>query len=344
MRRRSSLITPAMFALAALCGCQAPRGPVFPAIDPPIVWPRPPETPRIRYVGQLTGGRELGAHPPGWSPLRALIAGPPPQRAFSTPTAVAVDGPRVYVADGQMQCVHVLDLEARTIDAISNAGGSPLLWPSDVAIAGEHLVVADSRAAAVHWFDLAGRHLESTGAGEFIRPAAVAWHAPSRRLWVVDAGAHACILLGRDSLAPLRIGTRGSAAGEFNYPAGLAARDEAIAIADSMNFRIQVLSPEGTPRLVFGRKGDAAGDFSLPRDVAYDSDNHLYVLDSQFENVQIFDPQGRLLLAFGREGNGPGEFWLPSGITIDAQDRIWIADTYNRRVQVFQYLKQEAES
>ena len=107
-----------------------------------------------------------------------------------------------------------------------------------------------------------------------------------------------------------------------------------------MNFRVQMLGPDGNAPVAFGEKGDAAGDFAMPRDVACDSDGNLYVLDNQFENIQIFDRQQRLLMALGRGGERPGEFSLPSGITIDGRDRIWIADTYNRRVQVFQYLKE----
>ncbi len=107
-----------------------------------------------------------------------------------------------------------------------------------------------------------------------------------------------------------------------------------------MNFRVQLLDSQGKAARSFGHKGDAAGDFALPRDVALDSQGHIYVLDNQFENIQVFDPQGQLLMAWGQEGRGPGEFYLPSGITIDEQDRIWIADTYNRRVQLFQYLRE----
>ncbi len=32
-------------ATMTLCGCQQPRGELFPVIDPPMVWPRGPETP-----------------------------------------------------------------------------------------------------------------------------------------------------------------------------------------------------------------------------------------------------------------------------------------------------------
>ena len=105
---------------------------------------------------------------------------------------------------------------------------------------------------------------------------------------------------------------------------------------------MQLIDDAGEPTVVFGQKGDAAGDFARPRDVAIDSEGHIYVLDNQFENVQLFDRDGRLLMAFGRGGSGPGEFSLPSGITIDDRDRIWVADSYNHRVQVFQYLSEDA--
>ena len=90
-----------------------------------------------------------------------------------------------------------------------------------------------------------------------------------------------------------------------------------------------------------GRKGDMPGFFSLPKSIAVDSEDHVYVVDCQFEAVQIFSPEGQLLLNFGNEGRGPGEFWLPSGIFMDHADRLWIADTYNKRIQVMDYLKEK---
>ena len=77
-------------------------------------------------------------------------------------------------------------------------------------------------------------------------------------------------------------------------------------MADSGNFRVQVLDLDGEVQAVFGEKGDAAGDLSLPKGVATDSQGNIYVVDAHFENVQVFDSTGRLLMAFGREGRADG--------------------------------------
>jgi sugar lactone lactonase YvrE len=187
------------------------------------------------------------------------------------------------------------------------------------------------------------------GEGMLKRPASVAWNRTGDRLCVVDAAAHAVLTFDAGGALRGQFGGRGAGPAQFNFPAGLAfmhssrttsSSDFRVAVADSMNFRVQLLDDGDSNARAFGKKGDAAGDFSLPRDVAIDSEGHIFVLDSQFENVQIFDADGRLLMAFGEGGRGPGQFNLPSGITIDEQDRIWVADTYNRRVQAFQYLRE----
>ena len=41
-------------------GCSAALKPIFPEVDPPIVWPRPPGLPRIRYIGVLSVEADLG--------------------------------------------------------------------------------------------------------------------------------------------------------------------------------------------------------------------------------------------------------------------------------------------
>lgn len=347
MRRaviRTIPIPCAMGIIALVFGCEQPLHPVFPESRPALVWPKPPDLPRIRYIGQLTGEASLGARPKGLDALGAIFTGPKPRIAFSTPMAVAVHGDTIYVADAQNHSVYVLNVATRAFGTISQAAGKPLEWPIDLAMSGDSLLVVDSSRAAIFAFDSLGNYQRALGQGPLKRPVAIAVDRSSRDLWVLDSGAHDCKVLDAAGQLKHTFGQRGSGAGQFNFPVGLGLHPAIGAVvADSMNFRVQLLGDDGASKAVFGQKGDAAGDFALPRDVAIDSQGHLYVLDNQFENVQIFDAAGRLLMAFGQEGRGPGEFYLPSGITIDEQDRIWIADTYNRRVQVFQYLNAEGE-
>ncbi|MFH1747232.1 MAG: 6-bladed beta-propeller [Planctomycetota bacterium] len=331
-----------LLIVPAIVGCQGPLGPIFPVVSTSIVWPQPPDQPRIRYIGELRGESSLGAKPRGWEALRAIATGPRQTVEFSRPAAIAVVEQRVFVADTGLGVVHLLDLDERSYRLVRGAAPDPLQVPIDIVAKPDGTVaVVDRGRAAIDLLDLNGEWLSTLRANELQAPTGIAWDARQNQLWVVDVAAHACFTWRDDDIVR-RFGQRGGAAGQFNYPSAVAWHPlTGLVVADAMNFRVQVFNDTTRPPVVFGQKGDAAGDFARPRDVAVDSAGHIYVLDNQFENVQIFDGDGRLLLAFGRGGQGPGEFALPSGITIDRQDRIWIADSYNRRIQVFQYLPED---
>lgn len=331
-------------ALMILAGCQTTPGPIFPEINPPLVWPVAPERPRIRYIGALRGETSLDIRPTGWEAVRAALSGPRPQVDFLRPSAVAVSGERVFVADTGLGVVHLLDLGQRRYATLRGSTTDPLRVPIDVAIVGgNRLAAVDRGRAAVDIFDLEGNYLSTRRWPEIQAPVAAAWDAARGTLWLADAAAHACFACRLDGAITSKVGGRGNRPGELNYPSALVWHTGlGLVVADAMNFRVQVFDEAGQSTGVFGHKGDAAGDFSRPRGVAVDSDDHIYVVDNQFENVQVFNRQGQLLMAFGQEGDRPGEFSLPAGITIDARDRIWVADSYNRRVQVFQYLSEKA--
>ena len=71
--------------VAAFAGCARPAGPVFPRVDPPIVFPPPPDVARIEYVGELRTDRDLKPAASGWKVLGEALTGPPPERAVSAP-------------------------------------------------------------------------------------------------------------------------------------------------------------------------------------------------------------------------------------------------------------------
>jgi DNA-binding beta-propeller fold protein YncE len=176
---------------------------------------------------------------------------------------------------------------------------------------------------------------------EFYSPAGLAIDRASGRLYVADAGRHKIrVYESATGQFLFEFGQRGVALGEFNYPTHLFMRKGALYVSDTMNFRVQVFTPDGKPVSQLGQIGAQLGQLARPKGVAVDSDGHVYVVDAAFGNFQVFEGQGehQLLLFVGQTGGEPGQFMLPAGVYIDEQDRIYVADQYNRRVQVFQYL------
>jgi DNA-binding beta-propeller fold protein YncE len=109
-----------------------------------------------------------------------------------------------------------------------------------------------------------------------------------------------------------------------------------------MNFRIQVLEPDGRWVRSIGQLGTTLGSFTKPKGVGLDQHGNVYVVDGLYDTVQIFNADGDLLMNFGNAGTTEGAFWLPTGVTVDGQDRIYVADTYNARVQVFRLVDASA--
>ncbi len=329
-----------LFALPL--GCATPQGVLFPPIDPPRVWPAPPDTPRIQLVGVLGGSDDLKAQVSGAEILKSAFRGPRPPINFTAPHGVAVrSDDLVAVADASGAAVHILDLESRTHRLVTGFEDDRFAMPIGVAWANGHLFVTDAQRHEVIQLDEKGHLQRRFGCDTLTRPVGIAFVARTNQLWVVDGGAHRLVAFNLATTKAATIGERGTALGQFNFPTHIAAEGDRILVADAGNFRVQILSASGEGLASIGQKGNGAGDLSLPKGVAFDRFGRIYIVDAHFENVQIFDPDGRLLMAFGHEGSGAGEFALPAGLTIDDHDRIWVADSGNRRLQLFAHVPLE---
>ncbi len=308
-----------------------------------LVWPAPPNRPRIRFLQVVSRPEDLGIRPSFWKRIVNVVFGTE-ENWFIRPTGVAAFGKTLYVADPGAQALWILDPEAERLNKIGNAGEQQLISPVAVAAGAKGRVyLADSYLAKVFVYGADGNLVQTIAEKNLVRPTGVAYDLTRDRLYVADSGAHRIWIFSGSGKPSGRIGERGSADGEFNFPTHVAVDATGnLYVTDALNFRLEMFAPEGTFSGKFGRHGDTSGDFAAPKGVGLDSAGHVYIADSLFDGVQIFDRQGRYLLTFGQNGMGPGHFWLPGGLFIGGDDHIYVADSYNQRIQIFQYLPGEA--
>ncbi len=336
------LLIASVLLIMLCCGCGSSRGILFEQLDQPVVWPEPPEQPRIKYVGQLTGEEDLRKEVSATAAWGRLFFGRDDVGVLSSPRGLALDNhQRLFIADSSGQVVHMMDLETRKYAQFSDLDDDKkLLSPIGLAVVGEDIYVADSALAKICVFSAEGEYKFSFGDQILQRPSGIAWSNTRQELYVADTRRHVVSVFDRQGRHHVDIGGRGTGRGRFNFPTFLwVGKDGKLYVSDTLNYRIQVFGPDGDFLLQFGRHGNRPGHFAHPCGLATDTFGNIYVTDKQFENIQIFNSKGQILMALGGEGRGPGEFWLPMGIFIDENNRIFVADSFNKRIQVLRLLE-----
>lgn len=337
-------VTAAILLAAAMllsgCGSSLPgtREIRPPAGGPSLVWPAPPDAPRIAYIQSITRPADVGIKPSGARRVLRWITGTDRRREFLVkPFGIALDEHNnLCITDTGANAVIYYDRLARSWKRWERIG--KLRFASPVAIAKRNgkFYVADSGLRSVIVFGEDGKWIRSM-TGRFERPAGLA--IANGHLLVADSSRHCIVTFTLDGEYVGEFGKRGGGAGEFNFPthisAGAAGR---LLITDSLNSRVQILSMTGAFQSEIGSLGDSPGHFGRPKGAAVDAEGHVYVVDALFDNVQVFDRDGRFLLTLGAAGSRPGEFWLANGIAISSDNEIFVADAYNHRVQVFKYV------
>jgi len=337
-------IIPLLLILAG-AGCGPQQADLLKSPQTPLVWPEPPEQPRIMYLGAVSTESDMEKRGSFLEGVGAMLFGAKPVGILVSPYAVAVDPTGImYVADTGGAVVHAFDLRTRDYRQFCALDQeTKLLKPVGLITLAERLYVVDSSLRQVCVFKRNGDFLFAFGQDRLTRPAGIACRTAEGTIYVADAGSHMIHVFNHEGKLLKEMGMRGTDPGEFNFPTHLWV-DAAgqLYVSDTLNYRIQVFGPDDRFVRMFGQQGDRPGNFAHPCGIATDQAGNVYVTDRQFENVQIFDTQGRILMALGQEGNGPGEFWLPAGIFIDGRGRIYVADSFNKRIQIFELLK-EAE-
>ncbi|MGN6815420.1 MAG: 6-bladed beta-propeller, partial [Solirubrobacterales bacterium] len=104
-----------------------------------------------------------------------------------------------------------------------------------------------------------------------------------------------------------------------------------VFVADEGNKLVKVFTSEG--KFIEAFKGGKFLGFAGPRDVAIDSEGHLWVLDGA--TVEELSSEGTFIRRFGKEGSEAGQFKGPEALALDKEGNVWVADTGNNRIQEF---------
>jgi len=327
--------TAAATALAALAACATAEK------KKDMVWPDPPEKPRIRYVTAFAGADSIDDS--GWARFkRGVLGGGDPTRLVQ-PMGIGLspDGNRLYIADFGGNVLFVADLEKKEFRPFAAAHG--FAQPFGIAVdAQENVYVSDSGARTVAAYSRSGEKLWSVPK-EAERPTGLCLDQKRQVLYVVDSGTqasqnHRVLAFDLKGNRLREVGNgKGSEDTQFHFPVYCAVDAEGrLYVGDTMNFRVQVFDGEGQFLGKYGEHGDSPGTFSRIKGIAFDSFANIYVADGQHSVVQIFNRDWDPLLFFGGFAPILEYFDIPSCLAIDrARNRIYVCNEHNARINVY---------
>jgi DNA-binding beta-propeller fold protein YncE len=324
MTRMKHVLSMIAFAASALLlgGCAGSK-------EQALVWPEPPDEPRIEYVRTLQGEEDFRG---AVGKALSEVAGEQSIVKLSRPYDVCVAGEgRIYVTDVS-QGVFLFDINKGEVEVLGEKSTLELKNPRGIAYGRGNVYVCLASLGQIAVLDDEGKDVRTIGSrGQFAGMVDVVCDTTRNRLIIVDNKAHNVFVYSMSGDSLFALGTRGEEDGQFNYPQSAAVdKDGNIYVVDAFNFRVEIFDVNGKYVRKFGSQGDLYGMFNRPKGIALDSFGNIYVLDALHQNFQMFNQQAELLM-----------FINPISIAIDDRNTIYVTDQLNGRVQVFKVLKGE---
>jgi DNA-binding beta-propeller fold protein YncE len=309
-----------------------------------LIWPLPPEKPRVRFLQQLSSNFDVEPRKKKtW--VDKMVGNPDPNATdvFEKPAGIATDSHgRIIFASTQRSSIFIVDQAQKKVTRLQGDRGIILQTPLGVAVdAKDNIFVSDPLQHMILKFDNNGHLIATIASKDGVKnPAFMAIDEGRRRLYVVDSHLHQVLVFDLDTLQLKNtVGKRGEKNGEFNFPVGIAVGpDGGFAVTDTGSCSVQIFNHDFKFVKRFGTQGNRPGEFIRPKGVAIDKEGNYWVVDAAFNNFQIFSPKGALLMWIGQFGNVPGAFNLPLGIYIDPSQKVYVSDQLNHRLQIFQFL------
>jgi RHS repeat-associated protein len=244
----------------------------------------------------------------------------------------------------------------------SGTGNGQFQFPTlETLTSSGNLWVSDSTLDRLQEFNVKGEYLtqfgsKGTSASQFNFPFGIAINASSGNIYVSDrnnfrvqefsATGTFVRMFGYGvsdgeakfeiCTASCRVGLKGSGAGQFLEPDGVAIDASGnVWVVDEVNNRLEEFNEKGEFLHQYGTKGTGNGQLSQPVGIVYDNGN-LYVTEATNERVQEFSTAGAYVAKFGSEGTGNGQFKVPYAISAGpVTNDLYVTDRENNRVEVF---------
>jgi DNA-binding beta-propeller fold protein YncE len=213
--------------------------------------------------------------------------------------AAAPDGSKLYVADGELDTVYVLDPDFGYLGEFGGTGPATgqFMRPLAVTAFGDKVLVADWDTGRLQSFTPLGVYLATlasggTGNGEFAQASGL-----------------------------------------------LVTRDGGLLVSDGGNNRLELFGNDLKYKAVITLPAADGGPLIWPAGLAEDFRKRIYVSDTGNARIVVLDSSGKFVFHFGSEGSLPvelGNNYGPAGLAYDpTTGYLYVADPGNHRIAVF---------
>ncbi|PLX98693.1 MAG: hypothetical protein C0623_11855 [Desulfuromonas sp.] len=315
-------------------------------------WPLLSDDPKIEYISSYQSDYDIEKETVSAIEL-AIFGREAPVSVFSHPYDVLSNGGgKFYVSEPVGGFVHAIDLVTGQLEKLRDRKGNIKSFVQPMGLAGDsigQLYVVDAKKKKICIYNSEEKLLDEWFLDGINRPVNLAVDESRSRIYVVSPDDHQVFVYSAKTRENVyKIGRRGTAQGEFNFPVDLDLdMNGNLFVLDALNARVQVFDADGKFLRSFGERGTALGSFQMPKGIAVSPSGHVYVTDSLAHRIVVFSHDGIFLTTIGGKypaeegGIAPGGFYLPEGVDVDKQETIWIVDTLNRMIHRFQYLTED---
>ena len=155
----SVLILLLLQTASAADNTSAKKKPQVAAKPAELIWPLPPDPPRVRWVAEYLDMAKVGKAPkkPSWLEKVSGAKTPDEKQDLRRPYGITTDSRgRIYVADSERKLIFVIDRDGKTVEKREGTDRAPLVMPVGVATdAQDRLFVSDATGHQITCFDAA---------------------------------------------------------------------------------------------------------------------------------------------------------------------------------------------